>query len=66
MWTGNTGKEQPLRLKNGALIYGGTIPGPIFREFVVRATDALHLTHKPFGQPVFLGDQAAGNTPAPK
>ena len=66
VWTGSKGTERPLRLANGAPIYGATIPGPIYRDFVVKATTAMALTPAPFTPPAFIGDAGAGNTPAPK
>lgn len=65
VWTGNKAKEQALRLADGQRVYGATLAGPIYRDFMVQVTKALALKPQPFGSPVFMGDPKAGNTPSP-
>jgi membrane peptidoglycan carboxypeptidase len=66
VWVGNKAEEKPLILKDDRKVYGATIPGPIWRDFMVGATKAMKLQPEEFAPPKYIGDEGAGNTPSPK
>ncbi|MFD0821933.1 transglycosylase domain-containing protein, partial [Micromonospora zhanjiangensis] len=67
VWLGST-DGKPLRNKNGSYeVYGSNAPGPIWRQFMERATAALKLDPDKyrFDAPKFPDDKPSPTAPAP-
>ena len=63
VWVGNSGTEQPIKMKDGRRIYGATLPGPIWKKFM---TAALKGEKKvPMPEKIGVGDTTLGDAAAP-
>ena len=66
VWVGNEEIELPLRDKQGSRVLGSGLPARIFRAFLAEAHTRLGLRVRPFPDPAFGGDEAAGNAAPPR
>ncbi len=46
VWVGNRGAEQAIKTKNGSPIYGSTVPGPIYKQFMAKVSEKLFSSEK--------------------
>jgi membrane peptidoglycan carboxypeptidase len=63
VWVGNKADEQPLLTKGKGKVFGATLPGPIWRDFMDAATAKMPKTT--FPQPKNVGDVDAGDAKPP-
>ncbi|WP_433212419.1 transglycosylase domain-containing protein [Dactylosporangium sp. CS-047395] len=67
VWVGNKGNEQPIKDVGGKPIIGGSLPGPIWRDFLNDALTALKAPKVNFRPPANTGrlDVGTGISPVP-
>ena len=65
VWVGNRADEKPIMTKNGKDIYGSTLPGPIWRDFMNRALKAMKMPKATFAAPKDIGHKTEGTGKSP-
>jgi len=67
VWVGNKDKEQPIKDKKGTSIIGGSLPGPVWRDFLDAALTQLKEPKINFRPPANTGrlDVGTGKSPEP-
>jgi membrane peptidoglycan carboxypeptidase len=63
VWIGNKVNEQPIKMKDGRKIYGATLPGPIWKQFMNEALK--NMPKMPFSGKIGVGDPNAGEAASP-
>ncbi|WP_426508964.1 transglycosylase domain-containing protein [Dactylosporangium sp. McL0621] len=67
VWVGNSGNEQPIKDSSGKSIIGGSLPGPIWRDFLNDALTQIKAPKVNFRPPANTGrlDVGTGISPQP-
>ncbi|MEV6931624.1 transglycosylase domain-containing protein, partial [Dactylosporangium sp. NPDC051485] len=66
VWVGNKANEQPIKDKNGRAVIGGTLPGPIWMDFLDAALTQLKEPKVNFRPPAHTGRIEVGTGISPQ